>query len=81
MSKIKEAQELVHLYDEQKYWFDPDCVIEDALKEAVTMCAENEKLRAALSWLASEVERDHKLGRLSIDSEDCAKSARELLDS
>lgn len=37
------------------------------------------ELKRALSWLAGEVERDHELGRLSIDSEDCAKSARELL--
>ncbi len=31
------------------------------------------------SWLASEVERDHELDRLSIDSEDCAKNMREKL--
>ena len=37
------------------------------------------KLEAALSWLAGEVERDHELGRLSVDSEDCAKSARAAL--
>jgi len=37
MSKIKEAQELVKHYDDEYWWFDRDCVIEDALKEAATM--------------------------------------------
>ena len=32
-----------------------------------------------LSWLCGEVERDHELDRLSVDSEDCAKACREAL--
>ena len=38
-----------------------------------------EKLQTALAWLISEVKRDHKLDRLSIDSEDCVRSAEKLL--
>ena len=33
----------------------------------------NEVITAGL-WLVGEIERDHELGRLSIDSEDCAKN-------
>jgi len=38
-----------------------------------------DSMREALAWLASEIERDHELDRLSIDSEDCAKAAQRLL--
>ncbi|MEE9611963.1 MAG: hypothetical protein V3W19_11960 [Desulfatiglandales bacterium] len=55
----------------------------DELVRAMSEIAQKDKrieeLKGALSWLAGEVERDHELGRLSIDSEDCAKSARKLL--
>ena len=47
----------------------------------IAILAGHDRLYKALSWLASEIERDHELGRLSVDSEDCAKSARRLLDS
>ena len=40
---------------------------------------ELEQLRKNLSWLCGEVERDHELGRLSVDSEDCAKACRESM--
>ncbi len=42
--------------------------------------ATEKQLRETLGWLASEVERDHELDRLSADSQDCAKAARRLLD-
>ena len=35
------------------------------------------KLEAA-DYLAAEIERDHELGRLSVDSEDAAKAYRKL---
>ena len=57
--------------------------LEAELKDAKTKLAARDKeikrLRAALSWLCSEVEEDHKLGRLSVDSEQCAESARRVL--
>ncbi len=49
-----------------------DCDLEGANERIV-------KLETALSWLAGEVERDHELDRLSVDSEGSAKSARQLL--
>ncbi len=46
---------------------------------AIAQIVRLEAVAEALSWLCSEVERDHKLGRLSVDSEDCAKAARDEL--
>ena len=40
---------------------------------------EIEHLKATGSYLAGEIERDHELGRLSIDSEDAAKNFREKM--
>jgi len=34
-------------------------------------------LQRDLMWLISEILVDHKLGRLSVDSEDCAMSLKE----
>ena len=55
----------------------------DELVRAMSEIEQKDKrikeFKRALSWLAGEIERDHELGRLSIDSEDCAKSARQLL--
>ena len=38
-----------------------------------------EKVLAAAKWLTAEVERDHDLDRLSIDSENCAQNMRDRI--
>ena len=56
----------------------PLCLL-DQIQRLQARVDQLEQLRKNLSWLCGEVERDHELGRLSVDSEDCAKACRESM--
>ncbi len=63
-----------------------DCDICQGAEHIKHLGEENQELRnmiidikAAGRYLISEVERDHELGRLSVDSEDAAKNFKEKM--
>jgi len=74
------ADSLQSLLDEnERLTADAKRLFDGREEQMVAQDARIEKLETALAWLVSEVERDHELDRLSIDSEYCAIAAKEVL--
>ena len=63
-----------------KHSVNPNASVNLVLSYAEEAEREIIRLREKLAWLCTEVERDHELGRLSVDSENCIKACREYLD-
>ena len=84
IERLTEITDYIDVVDERaSYWCDAAMRDHRALYflriKNEELKARNKVLEEALTWLASEVERDHELDRLSVDSEDCAYAARETL--